>query len=99
MSATESIGQRIKRDRLSRNMTQRDLAEVVDVGVPHISKIEAGRERPSDELLRKIAEALGCDADELMLAARRIPEEVMDKVAADPVGFLKHLRQWPGPSG
>ena len=99
VSATELIGQRIKRERLNRDMTQRNLAEMVDVGVPHISKIEAGRERPSDELLRKIAEVLGCDADELLLAARRIPEEVMDKVAADPVGFLEHLRQWPGPNG
>ena len=37
-------------------MTQRVLAERVGVGTPHISKIEAGRENPSDELLRNIAE-------------------------------------------
>ena len=93
----EPIGQRLKRERLSRSMTQRSLAEAVEVGVPHISKIEAGRESPSDELLQKIAEVFGCDVDELLLAARRIPPDLMDKLAADPQRSLEFLRQWTAP--
>lgn len=80
-------------------MTQRNLAEAVSVGVPHISKIEAGRESPSDELLCKIAEALGCDSDEFLLVARRIPGELMDKLAADPAESLEFLRQWKDREG
>ena len=99
MSDSESIGQRIKRERLSRDMTQRNLAAAVSVGVPHISKIEAGRESPSDELLRKIAEALGCDSDEFLLVARRVPDEFMDKLAADPAESLEFLRQWKDREG
>ncbi len=94
VSDAELIGQRIKRERLTRNMTQRDLANEVSVGTPHISKIEAGRESPSDDLLRKIAEVFACDADELLLAARRVPPDLMEKLAANPQMSLQHLRQW-----
>ena len=99
MSDIESIGQRIKRERLSRSLTQRNLAEAVGVGVPHVSKIEADRESPSDELLRKIAEVLGCDSDEFLLAARRVPAEFMDTLAADPTESLEFLRQWKDRGG
>ena len=94
MDGCEPIGERIKRERLQRSMTQRDLAEAVDVGVPHISKVEAGRENPSDGLLLKIAAALDCDVDEFMLAARRVPSEMLDRLAADPHQAVEYLRQW-----
>lgn len=90
----ESAGQRIKRERMKAHMTQRELAEEVGVGVPHISKIEAGRERPSDELLERIANLFDVEADELLLAARRLPEELLDGFAADPSRALAFLRTW-----
>ena len=90
------MGQRIRSERLSRSMTQRDLAEKVSVGAPHISKIEAGRESPSDDLLRSIAEALDCDFEELLLAARRMPPDMMETFALDPRGALRFLRGWKG---
>ena len=96
MDGIEPLGRRIKRERLDRGMTQRALAEEVGVGTPHISKIEAGRESPSDELLRKIAEVLGCDFDELLLAARRMPPDLMETLATDPRLSLEFLRQWRG---
>ena len=75
----KEIGDRIRCERLARSMRQRYLAESAGVGAPHISKIESGRENPSDELLERIAEVLGCDPDELkcrrfsVLTARRMP--------------------------
>lgn len=96
MTELESIGQRIKRERLNRSMTQRTLAQAVGVGAPHISKIEAGRESPSDELLEKLSKVLDCDLDELLLVARRVPDHLMDTLAADPqlsLQFLRHMRE------
>ncbi|MCY4437940.1 MAG: helix-turn-helix transcriptional regulator [Chloroflexi bacterium] len=90
----ETIGQRIKRERLLRNLTQRDLAEKVNVGAPHISKIEAGREIPSDDLLDKIASALDCDFEELLLVAKRMPPDLMESFASDPQRSLEFLRRW-----
>lgn len=76
-------------------MTQRDLAEAVGVGVPHISKIEASRENPSDDLLKKIARYFDCDFEELLIAARRIPLDLMERLAVNPEESLKFLRTLP----
>lgn len=94
MTSAETIGQRVKRERLGRNLTQRQLADAVGVGAPHISKVEADRENPSDELLTKIADLFQLDADELMLVARRVPESFMEKLALNPGKSLLRLRQW-----
>ena len=94
MADAETIGQRIKRERLEHGLTQRELADAVEVGVPHISKVEAGRESPSDELLTKVAGALDLDADELLLVARRLPSDLMEKLAVNPTESLEHLRTW-----
>lgn len=94
VTIVETIGQRIKRERLERDWTQRDLADAVEVGVPHISKIESDRESPSDDLIVRVAEALKLDADELLLAAKRVPTDVLDRLAADPAKGIEFLRQW-----
>lgn len=94
VSGVETIGQRIKRERLALEMTQRELAEAVDVGVPHISKVEAGRENPSDDLLRRLADVFKAEADELFLVARRLPDAMIEDLAADPAEALAFLRTW-----
>ena len=94
MTPAETIGQRIRRERLERDMTQRDLAQQVEVGVPHISKIEAGRENPSDDLLERIAAALRLDVEELLLVARRVPQSYLERMAAEPEQALEFLRTW-----
>ena len=99
VSGGEPVGQRIKGERLRRSMTQRALAEAVGVGVPHISKIEAGRESPSDDLLEKIAAVFDWEFGELLLAARRVPSDLLDRFAADPEGSLEYLRKWEPDAG
>jgi transcriptional regulator with XRE-family HTH domain len=92
MSGVETIGQRIKRERLALELTQRELADKVGVGVPHISKVEADRESPSEPLLRRLAELFEVDAEELFLVARRPSEEMVEDLAADPAKALAFLR-------
>jgi transcriptional regulator with XRE-family HTH domain len=94
MTSPETIGQRIKRERLAMNMTQRELAARVEVGVPHISKIEADRESPSDELVARVASVFGLQSEELLLVARRLPDEVFDTLASDPPAALAFLRSF-----
>lgn len=97
MAEVETIGQRIRRERLARQMTQRDLASRLKVGVPHVSKVEAGRENPSDELLRRVADVFELDPDELFLVARRVPETLIEQMAIDPAHALSYLRRWNKP--
>ncbi|NNJ48427.1 MAG: helix-turn-helix transcriptional regulator [Acidimicrobiia bacterium] len=80
-------------------MTQRQLAERVSVGVPHISKIEADRENPSDELLERIAQVFNGDVDELLLVARRVPDELIERLASDPATALEFLRTFRNAGG
>ena len=52
------LGKRIKELRLARNMTQEQLAELVDIGAASLSKIEIGMYHPTGDNLEKIAKAL-----------------------------------------
>lgn len=61
-------------------MSQRQLAAKVGVGFPHLSKVENGAETPSDELLAKLADAIGDDIDELMAIANRVSPDLAETV-------------------
>jgi transcriptional regulator with XRE-family HTH domain len=54
----ETIGQRLRRLRLARGISQRELA-TKGVSYAYISRIEAGARRPSVKALRQLAEKLG----------------------------------------
>src|SRR5438034_3250072 len=60
----ESIGERLKRLRTERGLSQRDLSSP-GVSYAYISRIEAGARRPSVKALRKLSEKLGVTADYL----------------------------------
>lgn len=89
-----SVGQRLRELRLAAELTQRELAAVVGVSVPHISKIEANIETASDDLLVRMAAALEADPDELLLLAERVPEELR-RVAQSKKGLaVQFFRKW-----
>jgi transcriptional regulator with XRE-family HTH domain len=88
----ETIGGRIKRERLKLGWTQRQLADAAKVGVPHISKVEADRENPSDELLGRLAPLFNLDVEELLIAARRVPTQMVENLAENPAKALVFLR-------
>src|SRR6476646_12081047 len=62
--AGETIGQRLKRLRLDRHLSQRELA-APGVSYAYISRIEAGTRTPSVKALRRLAAKLGVSADYL----------------------------------
>src|SRR5438067_13225128 len=55
---TESVGERLRRLRLERGLSQRDLSSP-GVSYAYISRIEAGARRPSVKALRMLAKKLG----------------------------------------
>src|SRR5437764_15150282 len=58
----ETIGQRLKRLRLEKGLSQRELA-APGVSYAYISRIEAGTRQPSVKALRRLAAKLGVTAD------------------------------------
>src|SRR5437870_13131485 len=63
-SGPESIGQRLRRLRLERQLSQRELASP-GVSYAYISRIEAGARRPSVKALRQLARKLGVSVEYL----------------------------------
>lgn len=59
------FGKRLAHARAARNLTQRELADVVGITWSQISRYEAGKAKPRLAVLMKLAEALGVDADQL----------------------------------
>lgn len=61
------IGSRIKKQRESRKMTQEQVAELVDITIVYLSKIENGKVRPTLDTLSAICSVLDCDLGEILL--------------------------------
>ena len=61
------IGSRIKRQREQNRMTQEQVAEMVDITVVYLSKIENGKVRPTLDTLSNICSSLNCDLGEVLL--------------------------------
>lgn len=61
------IGERIKRRRLSMNLTQEKLSESVGIGIQHLSKIENGKAPLSLTCLVALANAMNTTTDFLLM--------------------------------
>ena len=58
----------LKKFRIENNLKQEDLAKLANIDRTSISRYESGRQMPSAENLQKLAKALKCTVDELLLA-------------------------------
>ena len=60
------IGQRIRKVRKARSLSQEELAEKVGISTTHMSHIETGNTKLSLSVFVDIAQALECRTDELL---------------------------------
>ncbi|MCK9223928.1 MAG: helix-turn-helix transcriptional regulator [Candidatus Muirbacterium halophilum] len=60
------LGQKIKKFRMEKNITQEKLAEIIDVHFTYIGRIERGEKTPSLKTLKKITQALNISSDLLI---------------------------------
>lgn len=61
------LGKKIKEIRKKRNLTQEQLAELIDIEIPSMSNIETGKFAPSIETMQKLARELRVKPYELYL--------------------------------
>jgi transcriptional regulator with XRE-family HTH domain len=89
----QTFGQRVKELRRAKGLGQRALAAIVGVSFTYISRVETESldfgPYPSEELILKLAKALGADPDELLLLAKKIPEPIRQRVLEKPNVFRK----------
>jgi len=71
------FGRRLRELRKQKKISQRDLATQVAVDFTYLSKIEGGRlAPPSEDVIRRLAQALDADENELINLAGKIPKDL-----------------------
>jgi HTH-type transcriptional regulator, competence development regulator len=91
--ARMTFGERLRELRKAKNLSQRALGDKVGINFTYLSKVESEKldfaQYPSEDLIRKLAKALGADVDELLLLAKKIPTDIRDRVIERPDAFRK----------
>src|SRR4029077_12938388 len=80
----EKFGAFIRREREAKGLSLRDMAKKIKVSPTFLSKVETENWKPGEEKLRKIAEVIGCDSEELMAKAGRVPSELSNIIKQHP---------------
>ena len=93
-AAGETIGERLKRLRLERGFSQRELA-APGVSYAYISRIEAGTRQPSVKALRRLAVKLNVSADYLERGSDLDPEAERELRLSD-LELAIRLGEWDG---
>lgn len=79
--------------RTAKGLSQRALGQMIGVSFTYVSKIENEKidfgDYPSEDLIRKIAQALEVDEDEMLLLAKKIPERIKRRVFERPTVFRR----------
>jgi transcriptional regulator with XRE-family HTH domain len=70
MLLRHAVGAALRRLRLDRELTLREVAAAARVSMPYLSEIERGRKEPSSEVLAGICTALGMTIVDLLDEAR-----------------------------
>ncbi len=80
MPNKQELGERIKRFRLERNMTLKDVELKANVSATHVSEIERGMTSPTVGALTKIAKALGTEPSYFLQGNTYPPVSVVRKL-------------------
>lgn len=72
------IGQRIRTQRMKKNLTQERLSELVGIGASHMSHLESGKTVPSMDVFITLCNVLECSADELLCREVITAQPLMD---------------------
>jgi len=65
-SEAKKLGDNIKRIRLEKDISQTEIARLLDVSRGFISSIESGKRNPTLSTITRIAKAIGVSTDELL---------------------------------
>ena len=89
----ETIGERVKRIRISKGLQQKDLAALMDINRLTITKIENGNHQGNFELIKKLSEALEVSAD-YILTGKRYEKEHIKELNDEGEKLLKEYKEY-----
>ncbi|MEZ6043111.1 MAG: helix-turn-helix transcriptional regulator [Planctomycetaceae bacterium] len=87
------FGDRVRELREQFGITQKELAQRLNVSASYVNKVEKGRlhfgDYPSAKFIHKIAAELDADEDELLLLADKVPEAILRRIQERPEAFRR----------
>jgi transcriptional regulator with XRE-family HTH domain len=84
MKVSNKLGEFIKTRREALGLTQRALAQKLNVEASHVAFIESGRRKPSLKLVARIADTLGLDRQEVLLLAHPEAKALLTNTNPEP---------------
>jgi len=94
--SSKHFGELIREKRTIKKLTLRTFADRVGLSPTYVSQFERGHVAPPPvDRIRKMAEVLEADADELIVAAGRMAEDVAGLIEKRPIemaSFLRHAK-------
>jgi len=93
----ERFGAFVRRQREAREIGLREMAKMIGVSPTYLSKVERDEfPPPAEDKVRKIAEIIDCDADELLARAGRVSSDLSDIIKQRPRELAALLRTTKG---
>src|SRR5215472_4562193 len=93
----EKFGAFVRRERVAKEIGLREMAKMIGVSPTYLSKIERDEfAPPAEDKVQKIAEILGCDADELLARAGRVSSDLSEIIQQRPRELAALLRTTKG---
>ena len=97
MAGRKSFGALVRREREAKEIGLREMAKKIGVSSTYLSKIERGDfDPPVEDKVRKIAEIIGRDPDELLALAGRVASDLTDIIRQRPREMADFLRAAKG---
>jgi transcriptional regulator with XRE-family HTH domain len=97
MAGRKSFGALVRREREAKDIGLREMAKKIGVSPTYLSKVERDEFPPPVEAkVRKIAEIIGRDADELLALAGRVASDLTDIIRQRPREMADFLRAAKG---
>jgi transcriptional regulator with XRE-family HTH domain len=97
MAGRKSFGALVRREREAKDIGLREMAKKIGVSPTYLSKVERDEfPPPAEDKVRKIAEIIGRDADELLALAGRVASDLTDIIRQRPREMADFLRAAKG---
>jgi HTH-type transcriptional regulator, competence development regulator len=93
MAGRIRFGALVRREREAKEIGLREMAKMIDVSPTYLSKIERDEfPPPVEDKVRKIADIIGRDPDELLALAGRVASDLTDIIRRHPRQMADFLR-------
>ena len=86
-----SAGDTIRKLRMEKGLSLKNLGEIVDVNYVYLSRLERGLEIPSESLIKSLAENLSYEGniDELIASFGKVPITIKQMILDDPSAVIE----------